>query len=864
MSSTKRKQNKPQKIFNSKSNKSLSSETTTTTTASIATSTPSSTSAIANLNKISLPEKNKRTTQPPASPSSTLKTERLEFTQEEAQVWRVITDLASTDTNNNRQSIEMNENENSTFSAASAAASGTTKLDINSLLEKEPMLNLSMNPYFYHQAIAAAASANNAPTSSAASSPFSSPNFMQAIEKLILMNLTPYLLGMLNSQQQQLTQTSHDFTSSYLENNFPSYEASSSAFSAVKKNETSQISMIKESIENFFSQPNSQDYIKQAETFKKKQPDDSYGCSCGLGFDSAELLLIHMKHTGHQAKLDEKSQLIKNKESELLRQYNNHQRRDISGCSSPSFTTGSSKMVRGQEEWVKNSRDNNFISQILKCLECSASFDTLADLSQHMVNSNHFSKFQQQSSFPLTPTSPVINPVKPAESSTKHKSNDSHNSVCKNNTNHSYSSQFFPNSKQFKPKKADSPTNLPISNTNTNQTSIANINNNGTSCRLKNSIISQPEHKCSICNKKFDHNSTESNSLVHNQLGLKLAEAKQQQLPPLVKLIQHLQNVHKITNVCTNCGAFFNNTDDLQKHLVEESFHHHHNHNYNHNYHHHLGNNQIHQFNTVNCSNKNKTSKRTSLNSNLNPKRFKPSEQIVHLKPEHTTAENSLSELSDSLKLNLPLSNKQRNETENNRYLTSSKLITNTNSISPSSSTSSSYSSKSTSSSSSNSSPPSFLFDQQHTANKEKLDSHPLLALQMFVNGSTLATSAEPKSPNSSTVPPPPPLVPLISTESSANSSLTSSAKLPAKKRPYIEEKSESPRSNLKQLITNDNSMLGNKLSSLKHDESCFVKRSRPNSIDENGSFTKENKKCHSPLNLLQKMQIGLDDYLLR
>jgi hypothetical protein len=143
----------------------------------------------------------------------------------------------------------------------------------------------------------------------------------------------------------------------------------------------------------------------------------------------------------------------------------------------------------------------------------------------------------------------------------------------------------------------------------------------------------------------------------------------------------------------------------------------------------------------------------------------------------------------------------------------------------------------------------------------------------MFVNASN--TIAEPKSPTTlSTVPPPPPLVPLISTESNNMSSsfVSLSSKLPAKKRPYIEEKTdlrattkvESSRSNLKQLITNDNSMLGNKLSSLKHDESCFVKRSRPNSIDENGSFTKENKKCHSPLNLLQKMQIGLDDYLLR
>jgi hypothetical protein len=52
-----------------------------------------------------------------------------------------------------------------------------------------------------------------------------------------------------------------------------------------------------------------------------------------------------------------------------------------------------SKMVRGQEEWVNNSR-KNFISQILKCLECSASFETLEQLSAHMLKTNHFSKFQ--------------------------------------------------------------------------------------------------------------------------------------------------------------------------------------------------------------------------------------------------------------------------------------------------------------------------------------------------------------------------------------------------------------------------------------------------------------------------------------
>ncbi|RNA24856.1 hypothetical protein BpHYR1_040658 [Brachionus plicatilis] len=63
------------------------------------------------------------------------------------------------------------------------------------------------------------------------------------------------------------------------------------------------------------------------------------------------------------------------------------------------------KMVRGQEEWVNNSRNNNFISQILKCLECSASFDTLDDLSLHMLKFNHFSRFHPNQA-PQRPLSP--------------------------------------------------------------------------------------------------------------------------------------------------------------------------------------------------------------------------------------------------------------------------------------------------------------------------------------------------------------------------------------------------------------------------------------------------------------------------
>ena len=141
----------------------------------------------------------------------------------------------------------------------------------------------------------------------------------------------------------------------------------------------------------------------------------------------------------------------------------------------------------------------------------------------------------------------------------------------------------------------------------------------------------------------------------------------------------------------------------------------------------------------------------------------------------------------------------------------------------------------------------------------------------MFVNGSNTLAEAKVSHP-----PPPPPLLPLNTTIelNKTDSNYVSSSKLPAKKRPYIEDNSnmneiENSRSSFKQLVTNEKQMddmsgsfLISKLS-CKNEENC-LKRSKPNSDDLDSSLTKENKKCHSPLNLLQKMQIGLDDYLMR
>ncbi len=54
------------------------------------------------------------------------------------------------------------------------------------------------------------------------------------------------------------------------------------------------------------------------------------------------------------------------------------------------------KMVRGQDKWI-NVRKNNFISQILKCLECSKSFNSLTELSAHMHETKHLQKTKYES-----------------------------------------------------------------------------------------------------------------------------------------------------------------------------------------------------------------------------------------------------------------------------------------------------------------------------------------------------------------------------------------------------------------------------------------------------------------------------------
>ena len=233
--------------------------------------------------------------------------------------------------------------------------------------------------------------------------------------------------------------------------------------------------LIKDSIDNFFSaNGNTFEYLPHAHA-----KPAVVACPCGAEFEHGDQLTAHSKQC----------------------------RQKLKPCKQSAMYPSAVKMVRGQEEWVNNSRHNNFIAQILKCLECSASFGTLAELSVHMVNSKHFLRFQ------------------PAANKTFTNKN------------------FYPTDKLGHKKLAPPP---------------------GSVCKLKNSISSKGELSCRICNRSFDN--FKSSRQIYST-----AAAAASHLPPLVRLIQHLQNTHKIEHICTNCGSYFDSGYELQKHLVEES-----------------------------------------------------------------------------------------------------------------------------------------------------------------------------------------------------------------------------------------------------------------------------------------------------
>jgi len=726
MSSTKRKQIKPQKIFNSKKIDSISAN-------------------------------------------------NILQQQETSTNWRVITDLSSSSSSSSPPS-------STTTSMKESKHSIESQLNNNNNHNLSQLVNNDyFNHFLYQQAIADSATCMN-------------PNLMQSIEKIILMNLTPYLFGMINNQQQQ--------------QQHQQFETYSSAFSTVNQNNT-------ETINNF----------------KKK---NDLLCSCGTSFDSFEILNQHLKQTNHkmiEVKSNQNDYIFNNNNSKNKINNSKHDHKSLfssassSVCLSPSQSpvtpttiATTNKMVRGQEEWVKNSRDNNFISQILKCLECSASFDTLADLSLHMLNTNHFSKFHNNNN--------QLQNINNLTTITNNRTNKSNNESI-NHVSSQSSSSSSSNKQHYKRSEQQPQANL-----------FNNTSNVG--CRLKNSITNQSDLKCLICNKKFDNNNNNNNN-----------KSSSTELPPLVKLIQHLQNAHKVTNVCTNCGAIFNNTDDLQKHLLEESYHHYHN-----------------NIQNINSSLTNKNLKRNNNNNNNNSSN---SNLNIHKKIK-STCETSSSSSPTTLTppLALPVENDFINNLKLNLFLNkqneyNSSKQTTSNSISPSSSsTSSSYSS------SSNSSSPSFLIssgnNETNLSNfKDKIESHPLLALQMFVNNSN-STLTENKTKVKQqqqqqyqySIPPPPPLMPNESVAAAAAAAATATHKLPAKKRPYIEESL----SNEEEEEDGEGEGKNNNLFKLfKNNNNNNYKRSVE---DLNNTLAKENKKCHSPLNLLQKMQIGLDDYLMR
>ena len=108
---------------------------------------------------------------------------------------------------------------------------------------------------------------------------------------------------------------------------------------------------------------------------------ESYACSCGERYSNAAQLVSHLKITNHSAQ-------------------------------SSSTHDEVAKLVRGQDIWL--SRDTNPANQILKCLRCSLSFETLPDLTAHMMKTNHFTQLASNSS-----TYPHSNPRTPSTSPLK-------------------------------------------------------------------------------------------------------------------------------------------------------------------------------------------------------------------------------------------------------------------------------------------------------------------------------------------------------------------------------------------------------------------------------------------------------------
>lgn len=104
-----------------------------------------------------------------------------------------------------------------------------------------------------------------------------------------------------------------------------------------------------------------------------------YACSCGEKYSNVAQLVSHLKMTNHHAQLSSTHDEV-------------------------------AKLVRGQDIWL--SRDTNPANQILKCLRCSSSFETLPDLTAHMMKTNHFTQILPSSASNPKLSSSAASPTK--------------------------------------------------------------------------------------------------------------------------------------------------------------------------------------------------------------------------------------------------------------------------------------------------------------------------------------------------------------------------------------------------------------------------------------------------------------------
>ena len=190
--------------------------------------------------------------------------------------------------------------------------------------------------------------------SSSSSTPFYDPtsllfNSSALIYDLFLANLSSYY----QQQQQQQQQPPP-----------PPPPSSSSLPTRMKMDSSTSISKSNKS-----QTLNSSRLTKDLPSSKQ----DSYACSCGEKYSNVAHLVSHLKITNHSAQLSSTHDEV-------------------------------AKLVRGQDIWL--SRDTNPANQILKCLRCSLSFETLPDLTAHMMKTNHFTQLLPSSST-STSTTPI-------------------------------------------------------------------------------------------------------------------------------------------------------------------------------------------------------------------------------------------------------------------------------------------------------------------------------------------------------------------------------------------------------------------------------------------------------------------------